>query len=95
MAIDHETVTRIAHLARIRLSPEVEEKTLPGLNRVIGFVEQLSAINTDGVEPMASVSATTLRMRDDSVDDGNCQKEVLANAPESFAGFYVVPKVVE
>ncbi|HAU29697.1 MAG TPA: Asp-tRNA(Asn)/Glu-tRNA(Gln) amidotransferase GatCAB subunit C [Rhodospirillaceae bacterium] len=95
MPLDHETVTRIARLARIRLTQEVQEKTLPGLNSILGFVEQLSSINTEGVEPMVSASATTLRLREDRVDDGHCRDAVLANAPESFAGFFVVPKVVE
>jgi len=95
MALDQKTVARIARLARIRLTPEVSEKTLPGLNRVLGFIEQLSNINTQGVEPMVSVSATTLRLRDDIVNDGNCRDAVLANAPETIAGFFVVPKVVE
>jgi aspartyl-tRNA(Asn)/glutamyl-tRNA(Gln) amidotransferase subunit C len=61
----------------------------------MGWIEQLQELNTDGVEPMASVVAVGLPMRKDVVTDGNCQDAVLRNAPEAEDGFYAVPKVVE
>ena len=60
------------------------------------FLEkQLNEVDVDGVEPMTSVVETTLPMREDVVTDGNIQDQVLANAPRSEDGFFVVPKAVE
>lgn len=65
------------------------------LNQILGFVEQLSALDTENVPPMTSVVPHQLRRRVDRVTDGGVQDKVLSNAPEATEGFYVVPKVVE
>lgn len=95
MALDQATVAKIAHLARIKLS----EQAVPGmqqeLSRILTWVEQLEAVDTEGVEPMTSVVHQGLRRRDDVVADGGFSDRVLGNAPDSQAGFYAVPKVVE
>ena len=95
MALDKATVAHIATLARIRVSEEELEKLAGELSHIIGWVEQLGEVDTDGVAPMASVAATTLPMRDDRVTDGDCRDAVLGNAPRTARGFFVVPKVVE
>jgi aspartyl-tRNA(Asn)/glutamyl-tRNA(Gln) amidotransferase subunit C len=65
------------------------------LNRILAWVEQLQEVNVDGVEPMTSVVAQKLKMRDDVVTDGGQAAAVVANAPLSEDNFFVVPKVVE
>ena len=95
MAVDRDTVSRVASLARIRV-PESELDTLAGeLNNILGWIEQLSAVDTAGVAPMASVADMTLRRRPDAVTDGNIRDKILANAPQTENGYFVVPKVVE
>ena len=59
------------------------------------FIEQLGEVNTDKVEPLASVVNIELEWRKDAVTDGGIPEAVLANAPEALEGFFVVPKVVE
>ena len=58
---------------------------MPELNNILGWVEQLGEVNTDGVEPLTTVIDQKLRLRDDVVNDGNIRDEVLANAPEAAA----------
>ncbi len=95
MALDSETVRRIAHLARVRV-PEAELEPLAGeLSNILGWVEQLGEVDTENVPPMTSVVAVRLPMRDDRVDDGGAPDAVLANAPDGAPGFFAVPKVVE
>ncbi len=95
MALDTDTVRRIARLARIHI-PDDELATLADeLSNINGWIEQLAEVDTDGVEPMTSAVETTLKQRDDVVNDGGYSDQVLANAPEAADGFFTVPKVVE
>ena len=95
MSLDTTTVRNIAFLARIKV-PDDELEALAGeLSGIIGWVEQLNEVDTDGVEPIASVAEMSLFRRKDEVTDGNYPERVLANAPEREDDFYVVPKVVE
>lgn len=95
VSVDSDTVRRIAHLARIRLDEDRIEPMREELNTILAFVEQLDEVNTDGVEPMTSVVGTKMRLRPDVVTDGNIPDDVVANAPASEDGFFMVPKVVE
>jgi aspartyl-tRNA(Asn)/glutamyl-tRNA(Gln) amidotransferase subunit C len=95
MSLDKETVRRVAKLARIKVTDERLEALAPELNTIIGFVEQLDEVNTDGVEPMTSVAKQKLRWRKDTVTEGDQAVQVTANAPESDMNFFAVPKVVE
>jgi aspartyl-tRNA(Asn)/glutamyl-tRNA(Gln) amidotransferase subunit C len=95
MALDKAAVARIATLARIKL-PETEQGALAQeLSGILAWMEQLNEVDTAGVEPMSSVAAMRVRMREDVVSDGNCRDAILANAPEAADGFFAVPKVVE
>ncbi len=95
MALDKETVRRIANLARLQV-PEAELDGLAGeLNNILTWVEQLDSLDTSGVAPMTSVVARDLPMRADEVTDGGYPDRVLANAPDPARGFFTVPKVVE
>jgi len=95
LSVDSDTVRRIAHLARIRLEDERIEPMREELNTILAFVEQLDEVDTNGVEPMTSVVATKMRLRADVVTDGNIADDVIANAPASEDGFFMVPRVVE
>ncbi len=95
MTVDRATVQRIARLARIRV-PEEELEPLAGeLNGILGWIEQLKAVDTSAVEPMTSVVAVTNPLREDAVTDGGIADQIVANAPEPAAAFFTVPKVVE
>ena len=95
IAIDTATAAKVAKLARIK----VDEAALPALaeefNAILGFIEQLNAVDVSGVEPMTSVTPQRLKRRADQVNDGDQQMQVLANAPDAREGFFAVPKVVE
>ena len=95
MSLDKQTVAKVARLARIKMTDEELESYAPQLNTIIKFVEQLEEVDTDDVLPLPSSVDVALPLRKDVVNDGDCQDDVLANAPESLEGFYVVPKVVE
>jgi aspartyl-tRNA(Asn)/glutamyl-tRNA(Gln) amidotransferase subunit C len=95
MSVSSEQVRHIARLARIAMSDEELERLLPELNNILGWVEQLGEVNTDGVEPLTGVIDLKQRLRDDVVNDGNIRDEILANAPEAQHGFFAVPKVIE
>jgi aspartyl-tRNA(Asn)/glutamyl-tRNA(Gln) amidotransferase subunit C len=95
MSVDAATVRRIAHLARIAVT-DAEVPHLQGeLNAILAFVEQLSEVNVDGVEPMTSVTPMAMKKRADIVNDGDIADAVVANAPVREDHFFVVPKVVE
>jgi aspartyl-tRNA(Asn)/glutamyl-tRNA(Gln) amidotransferase subunit C len=95
MSLDREDVRKIAFLARIRVDDAELEPLAGELNNIIGWVESLGEVDTDGVVPMTSVAEMTLRRRDDVVDDGGNAEAVLANAPDREGDYYAVPKVVE
>ena len=95
MSLDIATIKRDATLSRIH----VEAAALPGLaqeiNGILGWIEQLSEVDTTGVEPMAGGGATALRWREDRVSDGGQADAILANAPDREGEYFGVPKVVE
>ncbi len=93
--IDEATVTKVAKLARIRITDDERKVYAQELSNIFNWIEQLQQVNTDGVEQMVSVAPVTLPMRDDVVTDGNRRDEVLANAPVAEYGCFAVPKVIE
>jgi aspartyl-tRNA(Asn)/glutamyl-tRNA(Gln) amidotransferase subunit C len=95
MALDKATVARIATLARIRVGEDELEPLAAELSGILDWVEQLMAVDTEGVPPMTSVAEMTLPMRDDTVTDGGALDSVLGNAPRTARFFFAVPKVVE
>ena len=86
---------RIAHLARIALDDADVPKMQDELNAILRFVEELGEVDVEGVEPMSSVMPMAMRLREDVVSAGGDVRAVLANAPTTADGFFVVPKVVE
>ncbi|MDD9722859.1 Asp-tRNA(Asn)/Glu-tRNA(Gln) amidotransferase subunit GatC [Sulfitobacter sp. PR48] len=95
MSIDESTAARVAKLARIKVDPEALPALAQDFNGILGFIEQLSEVDVEGVEPMTSVTPQRLTRRADVVTDGDLQDDVLKNAPDAREGFFVVPKVVE
>ena len=95
MAVDAATVRRIAHLARIAVADDEVEHLREELNAILAFVEQLSEVDVEGVEPMTSVTPMEMKKRPDVVTDGGIPEDILRNAPAREDHFFVVPKVVE
>ncbi|MCW5699166.1 MAG: Asp-tRNA(Asn)/Glu-tRNA(Gln) amidotransferase subunit GatC [Rhodospirillales bacterium] len=95
MSLDKDAVRKMASLARIRIRDEELDPLAKELSQIIGWVEQLAEVDTEGVEPMTSVAEMTLSRRSDTAHDGGKVEAVLANAPDRVENFYAVPKVVE
>ena len=95
MSVDKKTVKKIAHLARIALADDKLEVLAGELSNILAFVEQLSEVDTDQVEPMTSAVEMKLHWRADQVTDGAKAKDILANASGTEFGFFAVPKVLE
>jgi aspartyl-tRNA(Asn)/glutamyl-tRNA(Gln) amidotransferase subunit C len=95
MSIDAATVRRIAHLARIAVEDGEVEHLRGEINAILAFVEQLSEVDVDGVEPMTSVTPMVMKKRQDEVTDGGIADAIVANAPATQDHYFLVPKVVE
>jgi aspartyl-tRNA(Asn)/glutamyl-tRNA(Gln) amidotransferase subunit C len=95
MSVDEKQVRRIATLARIGVSDAEVPALANDLSAILGFVEQLSELDTTGVKPLTSAVDTKIRGREDVVSDGGYAEDVLANAPEKDDEYFAVPKVVE
>lgn len=95
MSVDAKTVRRIAHLARIAVADDEVEALRAELNAILAFVEHLSEVDIEGIEPMTSVIPMAMKKREDRVTDGEIPDLVLKNAPARQDHFFVVPKVVE
>ncbi len=95
MSVDATTVRRIARLARIAVGEDEIGHLQDELNAILAFVEQLSEVDVTGVEPMTSVIPMAMKARPDKVADGGIADQILANAPATEDGFFLVPKVVE
>jgi aspartyl-tRNA(Asn)/glutamyl-tRNA(Gln) amidotransferase subunit C len=93
--IDLTTARKVAHLARIAVPEDNLPALAQDLSRMLAFMEQLTEVNVDGVEPMTSVTPMRLPRRADGVTDGSMQARILSNAPDAREGFFAVPKVVE
>ncbi len=95
MAIDKETVKRIAFLSRLKIEDDKIEAAEQEFNKILGWVDQLKEVDTNDVAPLVSVNENHLQMRRDEVTEGNIAEEILANAPMKEYGYFAVPKVVE
>ena len=93
--IDQTAVTRIAHLARLKIPPEEQQQVAGELSKILDWVAQLGEVDVSGVAPLTNVNDQILRWREDVVNDGGKPEDILANAPAKTADFFTVPKVVE
>jgi len=95
MSLNSQDVSRIARLARIELSATENDATRDQLNGILGFIEQLQAVNTDGIEPMAHAVDVVQRLRPDAVTEPDRREDFQSVAPDVEAGCYLVPRVIE
>lgn len=95
MSITHEHVKRVAQLAQLEISADENETIRAQLDDILGLIEQLQAVDTHGVEPMAHVLDLGQRLRPDIVTESNRREDFLAIAPQTEAGLFIVPKVIE
>ncbi len=93
--IDLETLKKLGKLSRLPITEKKSNKLMQDLNQIIGFIEQLNEVDTNSVKPLSSVTGHDLPIRDDKVNDGGINEDVLENAPEMKSGYFVVPKVIE
>jgi aspartyl-tRNA(Asn)/glutamyl-tRNA(Gln) amidotransferase subunit C len=95
MAIDVATVKKVASLSRLRENDERLQSLAGELNGILGWIEQLNEVDVTGVEPMTTAIEMPQPMREDVVTDGGKVAQIVANAPKTIDGFFIVPKVVE
>ena len=95
MAISQDDVKKIAHLARLSLDESKISGYTSNLDNILNLVNALSAIDTQGVEPMSHPFDLVARVREDVVTEPNLCDELMAIAPESQMGLYLVPQVIE
>ena len=95
MSVDPDRVRRIAHLARIKVADDELPHLAAELNSILAFVEELSQVDVEGVEPMTSVTPMRMKKRADLVNDGDNADAVVVNAPATDDHYFLVPKVIE
>ena len=99
MALTHDDIRRIQHLARLELQPQESERMLTQINGFFSIVEAMRAVDTAGIEPLAHPVAAfqdvQLRLRDDVVSEPNAREDNQKSAPAVERGLFLVPKVIE
>ena len=95
MKIDKQTLDKIAHLSRLEINEKDEPKMMQDLSAIVTFVEKLNEVNTDGVEPLTTMSQEVNALREDEAAGHLTHEEVLRNAPAKDKDFFRVPKVIE
>lgn len=95
MAIDKETVKKVAFLSRLKIEEDKVLSAEQEFNKILNWIEQLNEVNTDNIEPLVSVNEGNITCRPDEITEGNQAEAILANAPQAEYGYFIVPKVVE
>ncbi|KPA93442.1 MULTISPECIES: Asp-tRNA(Asn)/Glu-tRNA(Gln) amidotransferase subunit GatC [Pseudomonas] len=95
MALDRSDVEKIAHLARLDLVADDIPRTTEALNSILGLVDQMQAVDTDGIEPLAHPLEASQRLRADAVTERNNREAYQSIAPAVENGLYLVPKVID
>ncbi len=95
MSVDIQHIKKLAQLSRIAIADDQLDAYQSDLTKILNFVEQLSELDTDAVEPMAGAHDMSQRLRDDVITDGGYPEKLMQNAPDSTMNFFTVPKVVE
>ena len=94
MPVTIEDVRKVAYLARLRFSPEEEERLIAQLNRILDYIAQLNELDTAEVEPTSHVLPLTNAFREDEAKPPMSRDELLSNAPSHDGKFFRVPKVI-
>lgn len=95
MAADHKEIGKIAELARIRIAADQIGRVTERIADILGMVDQLQAVDTDGIEPMSNPLDAVQRLRADEVTEADCRAAFQAIAPSVESGLYLVPRVIE
>ena len=95
MAIDRSTIESVAHLARLSISEDEVRQTTDKITAIMGLIDEMQAVNTDDVEPLAHPLDAVQRLRADEVTEANQRENLQANAPATGNGLFLVPKVIE
>lgn len=93
--INRQEVEYVAHLARLEIDDAQKDKFTSQLNDILGYIDKLNELNTEGVEPMSHAMAVTNAFREDRVVDSLGTEKSLTNAPDARGEFFRVPKVIE
>ncbi|OGA73313.1 MAG: asparaginyl/glutamyl-tRNA amidotransferase subunit C [Betaproteobacteria bacterium RIFCSPLOWO2_12_FULL_65_14] len=95
MSLSDDQIRRIARLARIAVRPEESAAVAERLNRVLGLIDEMRAVDTSGIEPMSHALDVVQRLRPDEVSEGDRREAYQSVAPSVEEGLYLVPKVIE
>lgn len=95
MKIDKELLNKIAHLARLEFDEETAEEMMTDMSKIITWVEKLNEVDTDGVEPLTTMSHEVNVLREDLVKPHLSHERALKNAPQKDSDYFRVPKVLE
>lgn len=95
MALSHDDILRIAHLARIEVTSEEVDQVRAKLTGIFGLIEEMQAVDTGGVDPMAHAQDVTLPLREDAVTETDRRADYQKVAPQVDGGLYLVPRVIE
>ncbi|MBL1275888.1 MAG: Asp-tRNA(Asn)/Glu-tRNA(Gln) amidotransferase subunit GatC [Ectothiorhodospiraceae bacterium] len=94
-SLQKDDIEKIAHLARLGIDEADVPAYASDLNNILALVEQMSAVDTTGVSPMAHPMDAQQRLRDDTVTEQNQREQLMANAPQTEANLFLVPQVIE
>lgn len=95
MKVNEQLIGHLAHLSRLQFDAEAGQEMIHDLNRILGFVEKLEEVNTDGVEPLIYMTAETNILRNDEVVQTITQDEALKNAPRKDSDYFRVPRFID
>ena len=95
MALSIEDVKRVAHLARIEVTPDEAQDVLRKLTGIFGLIEDMRRVDTAGIAPMSHAADVSLALRDDVVTETDQRDLIQSVAPATADGLYLVPKVIE
>ena len=95
MAFDKSEVEKIAHLARLHISDSEADEVTARIGDILGLIDQMQSVDTDGVEPLAHPLDVVQRLREDVITEKDQRQDLQTLAPNSQDGLYMVPKVLE
>ena len=95
MKVNEQLIGHLSHLARLQFDDQAGQEMIHDLNRILGFVEKLEEVNTEGVEPLIYMTDETNILRDDAVVQTITQDEALKNAPRKDSDYFRVPRFID
>ncbi len=95
MKIDKELLLKTAHLARLEFDKNTAEKMMQDMTEIIDWVEKLNEVDTDGIEPLTTMSHEVNALREDEINPHLSHERALKNAPDKDSDYFRVPKVLD